>query len=110
MVETGDLPRIVDSHVHFLDPARFRYPWLDSVPALRRSWSAERYARDTRGLPVAKIVFVEAAAELRSSEDEVRWVEEIAREEPRIRAILARAALTDAPGRRDRLTRLKSHP
>ena len=29
---------IVDSHVHFWDPARLRYAWLDGEPALNREF------------------------------------------------------------------------
>jgi L-fuconolactonase len=101
--------RIVDSHVHFLDTGQFRYPWLDAAPALRRTWSPDEYARDCGALPVTDVVFVEAAAELRSSEDEVAWVERISGR-PRVAAIVARASLTDERGRRAALQTLRSRP
>jgi L-fuconolactonase len=102
--------RIVDSHVHFLDTGQFRYPWLDSVPALRRTWSPDEYGRGCGVLPVTDVVFVEAAAESRSSEDEVAWVEGISiSAQPRVAAIVARASLTDQ-GVRAGLERLSRRP
>jgi predicted TIM-barrel fold metal-dependent hydrolase len=29
-------PSVVDAHVHFWDPDRMRYPWLDGQPVRRR--------------------------------------------------------------------------
>jgi L-fuconolactonase len=31
-------PRVVDAHVHFWDPERMHYDWLESVPPLRRAF------------------------------------------------------------------------
>ena len=29
---------MIDAHVHFWDPDRWDYPWLDEVPPLRRPY------------------------------------------------------------------------
>jgi L-fuconolactonase len=114
-MDTSERPqRIVDSHVHFLDTGQFRYPWLDDVPGLRRMWSLEEYQRACGVLPVTDVVFVEAAAEPRSSEDEVAWIEGIsslarAPARARVAAIVARASLTEE-GTGAALRRLSRRP
>jgi predicted TIM-barrel fold metal-dependent hydrolase len=52
--------QIVDSHQHLWDLDRFRYSWLDSVPALKRSFRMTEYLKITEGLNVVKSVHLEA--------------------------------------------------
>ena len=39
---------IVDTHLHIIDQARLRYPWLSGAPALNRTFSYEEYAREAK--------------------------------------------------------------
>jgi len=52
--------RIIDTHQHLWDLDRFRYSWLESVPALNRSFRMEDYLRATKDLNVVKSVHLEA--------------------------------------------------
>jgi predicted TIM-barrel fold metal-dependent hydrolase len=52
--------QIVDTHQHLWDLERFRYSWLDAVPALKRSFRMTDYLKITEGLNVAKSVHLEA--------------------------------------------------
>ena len=52
--------RIIDTHQHLWDLDRFRYSWLESVPALNRSFRMEDYLRATKDLHVVKSVHLEA--------------------------------------------------
>ena len=63
----GNVRGVLDSHVHFWDPQRLRYPWLAGEPALNRaflpvdlaaarrsaagSWSSRPTVRRTRPSP-----------------------------------------------------------
>lgn len=51
--------RIVDTHQHLWDKDLFHYAWLGSVPILDRSFRLSEYSEATRGLEIAKTVFVE---------------------------------------------------
>jgi L-fuconolactonase len=64
-------PSVIDAHVHFWDPERMRYPWLDTRPDLRRAFRPE----DIRSGPVQieAMVVVEADRERSQSLAEVEW-------------------------------------
>jgi L-fuconolactonase len=83
--------RIVDSHIHFLDPALVHYDWLDDVPALNRS--ALPGDVDTGGYRIDGFVFVEADCRTDEAVVEVRWVSDLAREDPRIAGVVGHVDL-----------------
>lgn len=82
-------PLIVDSHVHFWDPAELSYPWLDELPSLRRAFLPRDYAAATGQIPIGRLVFVEANCRLDQAQREVEFVERLARAEPRVAGIVA---------------------
>jgi L-fuconolactonase len=84
---------IVDSHVHFWDPERLDYPWLDSLPRVRRAFDPADLDRDALGLPLGGLVFVECNCRGEQALQEARMVAEMAVREPRILAIVAFADL-----------------
>jgi L-fuconolactonase len=84
---------IVDAHVHFWDPAKLDYPWLASVPALRRPFLPEDYSAATWTANVGKWVFVECGCAPSQSVDEAQWISEIATRETRLQGIVAQASL-----------------
>lgn len=94
------ITRLVDSHVHFWQPDRLRYPWLDGLPALNRSFGPADLSAEAGGLPLERIVFVQADCVAEDRLGEVEWVSELAAADPRIQAIVAFAALErpDAAG------------
>src|SRR5579864_3005740 len=51
---------IVDTHQHLWDLDLFQYSWLQSVPALNRSFRMADYLHATEGLNVVKSVHLEA--------------------------------------------------
>ena len=86
--------RVVDSHVHFWDPAVLHYPWVEGVPALRRAF----LPRDLDSLSartVDGVVFVEANAQACENADEVEWVERLRGTERRIIGIVAYVDMLD---------------
>jgi len=84
---------IVDAHVHLWNPAQFRYPWLDELPALNRAWLPADFAKASATAGVGKMVIVECGCKPVQSLAEVIWISDLAKTEPRLRGIVAHAAL-----------------
>jgi L-fuconolactonase len=99
-------PTRIDTHVHFWDPARLAYPWLAGVPALNRAFLPSDYAAQAPMTDVAKLVFVECGCDPMSSLAEARWVAGLAAAEPRLRGIVARAAVERGAAVRETLAAL----
>jgi L-fuconolactonase len=101
---------IVDAHVHFWNPQRLDYPWLADVPALNRAFSPADFAAATRAANVGKMIFVESGGESSQSLNEADWVSRLAKSEPRLRGIVANAALEKGGLVRAELTGLARRP
>jgi L-fuconolactonase len=84
---------IVDAHLHVWDLGRMRYPWLDDIPFLNRSFSLEDYDLACKGVSVDKMVFVQCECETAQHLLEVEWVSLLAENEPRIKGIVSYAPL-----------------
>lgn len=101
---------VVDTHVHFWAPERLRYPWLATVPALNRRHGIEEFRAATGAVTVAKIVFVQCECEPAQSLAEAAWVAELAATEPRLRGIVAQAALEQGEAVAPALAQLAAIP
>jgi predicted TIM-barrel fold metal-dependent hydrolase len=101
---------IVDSHVHLWDPAQFRYPWLDELPALNRSFKPADFRAASSSADVSKFIFVECGREPAQSLAEVDWVSNLAKDEPRLKGIVAHASLEGGEEARPELEILASRP
>ena len=97
MTERG---RYVDTHVHFWDSSVIDYPWLAGAPAIAHPHLPADLERARAGvsLELAAIVFEEADCLPAHALREAEWVTELAQAEPRIRGIVASAALQDGEG------------
>ena len=87
---------VIDTHVHFWNVDRLRYPWIAQGSLFDRSFSLKDYldavaAADT---DIGGMIFIEADADPSCSLQEARWAQELAAAEPRIRGIVARVAFT----------------
>ncbi len=100
-------PRITDAHVHFWDLTSLNYPWLDEVPAIRKSFGLADYETATRGIPISDMIFVQCECLPCEYEAEVNYVTELAKKETRIRGIIPFFPLEkpDAEERLQTLTR-----
>ena len=69
--DAGSAIPIIDTHQHLWDLARFRPPWLaNAAPVLNRSYGMRDYLEATRGLNVAKAVYMEIDADPKDHGDE----------------------------------------
>lgn len=87
-----DFP-IVDAHLHLWDPTRFRMPWLDGNELLDRPYDLTAYREQTAGLEIEAMVYLQVEVAPSYALLEARWAAERAKEDPRIKAIVAWAPL-----------------
>jgi predicted TIM-barrel fold metal-dependent hydrolase len=108
--------RIIDSHFHVWRQADL--PWLTGpmqprifgpYEAIRRDYPMAEYLADIEGIGVEKAVYVQANWPPARAEDEVRWVEDTARETGWPHGIVGYADLT-VPDARPALDRLARYP
>ena len=102
-------PHVIDAHVHFWDPRRLHYAWLEEAPALRRAFLPGDYEPLADG-SAAGVIFVEANADPSESAAEVAFVDRLAAAEPRIAATVAFVDLLDESRRDAALERLAAAP
>ncbi len=81
----------VDTHVHLWDPMRLRYAWLDGDEVLDRRYELPEFNAATSGLPLEALVFMQCEAEPSQYLDEARWVAGFAKQEPRLKGMVAYA-------------------
>ena len=84
---------IIDSHLHLWDPGRLPYPWLDSVPALRRPFLRDDFDAATAGIALEAMVFVQCEVAFDAFEAEAEFVAAEALADPRIKGLVAWAPL-----------------
>jgi L-fuconolactonase len=84
---------IVDAHLHLWDPQRFRMSWLDGNELLNRPYSLADYREHTAGLPIEAMVYLQVEVETPYALIEAEAIAELARQEPRLQAIVAWAPL-----------------
>ncbi len=97
----------IDSHMHFWDRSLMPYTWLQEVPSIwDRHDPATLHAEAGPAAP-EKIVFVECGA---PGLDEVKWVEKLAVQDPRIRAIVAKITIDAGAQTSADIAELRQHP
>jgi L-fuconolactonase len=101
---------IVDSHVHFWNPAELRYSWLDGLPALNRAFLPAEFSEASKTSNVTKLIFIEAGCESAQSLAEADWVGRLANDEPRLKGIVAHAQLEKGENARAELKMLANRP
>lgn len=101
---------IIDTHLHLWDPNNLMYPWLHDLPQLNRPHLLPEYDRACGSLQVDAMVFMQAEADFSQAMDEAKWVNSLARENSRIKAIIPWAPLEKGEGSRAFLEELKQYP
>ncbi|GHO82917.1 amidohydrolase family protein [Dictyobacter formicarum] len=87
-----DFP-IIDTHVHLWDPERFRMSWLDNAGILNQRYALSEYHQHTQGVDIEGMVYVEVDIDPHYTLIEPKWVAEQARQDPRLRGIVAYAPI-----------------
>lgn len=80
---------IVDTHVHFWEPSRLRYSWLDDLPALNRPFLPDHVPTQGNNWKVEALIFVQADCAVEQGMKEVEWVTSLATKDARIRGLVA---------------------
>lgn len=91
-----DFP-IVDTHLHIWDFERLNYSAFEGHPLFGKSYQIEDYQRDCGDVQVEAMVFLECYADFTPEGgqyiDEIEYVEDSAKRDPRIRGIVPMAPL-----------------
>ncbi|HEV2634650.1 MAG TPA: amidohydrolase family protein [Actinocrinis sp.] len=98
----------IDSHMHFWDPERLDYGWLESEPALNRAFGPD--LPDSGRHLISGVVFVEAGRRSEQSLAEVEWVDSLAKTRPGLLGIVAHVPVEDAAERGELLAALRARP
>jgi L-fuconolactonase len=105
---TPDDEPILDAHVHFWDPRRFDYPWLESAGALNRTFLPEHLPRE--GTRRREVLVVQADCRPEQALAEVEWVRGLREAGAPIVAAVAHAPLEDGVHVEKRLGELAASP
>jgi L-fuconolactonase len=101
------IPRVlIDAHIHFWEPERLHYSWLEEIPALHRRFGPESLPAGEQR--VAGYLFVQADCRADETWAEITWVSKLARQYP-IMGIVAYAPLHDGSAARPELERMARH-
>lgn len=98
---------IIDAHLHLWDPTRFRMPWLDGNALLDKPYGLAEYHQHTKGIDIEAMVYLQVEVSPAYALLETRWVKERAREDPRLKGIVAWAPLEDGQQARSYLDALR---
>jgi L-fuconolactonase len=106
---------IIDTHLHIWDPQRLDYAWIKGNPLFDRAYHVEDYQRDSAGTEVEALVFLECYADFSPQRgqylEEVEFVEEEAKRDPRIKGIVPMAPLERGKGAEPLLVEMaENHP
>ena len=86
---------IIDTHLHVWDQTRLKYSAFDGHPLFGHPYHVEDYQRDCGKLEIEAMVFLECYADFWEGGGqyvgEIRFVEDEAKRDPRIRAIIPMA-------------------
>jgi L-fuconolactonase len=103
-----DFP-IVDAHVHLYDPGVIRYGWMKGRPALEQQRLMAQFDAARGPVEIQALVWVEVGADPGQYLQEASFVDGLAREDPRIRALVAHAPLERGAAVTPDLEKLAAH-
>ncbi len=93
-----------------MEPWHLRYTWLDKLPALNRPLLPADFSTASANSNVSKIIFIESGCDPSQNRAEVNWASSLAKDEPRLKGIIAHAPLEKGESARAELDMLARHP
>jgi predicted TIM-barrel fold metal-dependent hydrolase len=102
--------KIVDTHQHLWDKDLFHYAWLEPLPVLDRSFRLSDYSEGTRGLEIAKTVFVECDVDEAQMLDEASHVLRLANDAGNRIAGVVASGRPEKENFKQHLDKLAGHP
>ena len=82
-----------DTHVHLFDLEHLSYGWLKNAPEINRTFTLDDFRKASKRSNIGKILFMESGADAGLGVQEAQWVAGLAKEEPRIKGIIAKLDL-----------------
>lgn len=79
---------IIDTHLHLWDINRLEYPWLNEVPAIKKTFLIEDYQQASKKFTIEKMVFVQCECLPQQCLKEVNFALEQASKDARIKGII----------------------
>jgi len=101
---------IIDAHIHIWDLDRLRYPWLDGVPKINRSYLLADYDAARGAQEVEALVFVQCECLPEQHLEELAWVRSCADADSRLKAIVPWAPLESGDAVRAELVAMANDP
>lgn len=101
---------IIDTHVHLWDVQRLDYPWLNDVPAIRKTFLIEDFQNASENFAINKMVFVQCECLPEQCLLELEFVMEQARKDERIQGIVAYAPMEQGSNVTNLLDTYKQNP
>jgi L-fuconolactonase len=106
---------IIDTHLHVWDQTRLKYSAFDGHPLYGHPYHIEDYQRDCGALEIEAMVFLECYADFWPGGgqyiEEIKFVEEEARRDPRLRAMVPMAPMEWGAAVEPMLTQIQAdHP
>jgi L-fuconolactonase len=100
---------IIDAHLHLWDINKLKYPWLNDIPALNKTFSLDDYNRACGEIKVEKMVFMQCECHPSQYTKEVEWITELSRSDSRIKGIVSWAPLEKGEAVRAEIELLKKN-
>jgi L-fuconolactonase len=105
-----DFP-IIDTHLHVWDQTRLKYSAFEGSPLFGHPYHVEDYQRDSGDLEIEAMVFLECYADFGQYIEEIEFVEDEKKRDPRIKAIVPMAPLEQGRAVAPMLDRMRDeHP
>jgi L-fuconolactonase len=108
-----DFP-IIDTHLHIWDHSRLKYSAFEGSPLFSKNFHVEDYRRDLGPVELEAMVFLECYADFGPERgqylEEIAFVEEEAKRDPGIKAIVPMAPLEWGARVEPMLAEMKTHP
>ncbi|HEY0854301.1 MAG TPA: amidohydrolase, partial [Devosia sp.] len=84
---------IIDTHLHVWDQSRLKYSAFEGSPLFGHPYQVEDYQKASGDLDIEAMVFLECYADFGQYIEEIEFVEDEQRRDPRIKAIIPMAPL-----------------